>query len=258
MTATDQQQITQLDEASPPSDSGGLGEQSVAPAAQAGISPGPAWALALCVSAVIASALQLISGQAETGFFLLTLCFVVCAAAAWLDVATRRIPNRLTYPAILIGVLVNSLLPTVLDSLGFQVAVIWSGATGFQDGLLGLAICGLVGIISFIARGLGGGDVKLVAALGAMLGLGAVVGVLINALLIAGLIGILNWAVRGTLVPRMQVLAGNMLAAIFTRQGLKDVYPFGRSEAPFGLALLLGLILAQFVEIHQLLLSIGW
>lgn len=217
-----------------------------------------AWALAICLSAVIASGVQVGSQQPDRGFFLLTLCFAICAAAAWIDVATRRIPNVLTYPAILIGIAVNSLLPLVMGTLDLDVVLVWTGSTGFMDGMLGFGVCALVGIISFAARGLGGGDVKLVAAVGALLGLSQVVGVLVNALVIAGIMGLINWAARGTLVPRMQVLARNMLAAIFTGEGLKNVYPFGRSEAPFGLALLLGLALAQVFQIHQWLLVVGW
>jgi Flp pilus assembly protein protease CpaA len=136
-----------------------------------------------------------------------------------------------------------------------DVAVVWLGATGFRDGMLGFGLCALIGIISFIARGIGGGDTKLLAAVGAMLGLAAVTPVLFNTLLIAAVIGLLNWALNGTLVPRMQVVATNLLITFVTKRDLKDVYPFGRTEAPFGLSLLLGLASAQFVAVHELLLK---
>lgn len=219
------------------------------------VGPGTCWVLALCVAAIVASAIQILFHLADRGCFLLTLCFLLCAAAAWIDVATRRIPNVLTYPAILIGLGFNALLPPVLEWTNADVAVVWLGATGFRDGMLGFGLCALIGIISFIARGIGGGDTKLLAAVGAMLGLAAVTPVLFNTLLIAAAIGLLNWALNGTLVPRMQVVATNLLITFVTKRGLKDVYPFGRTEAPFGLSLLLGLASAQFVAIHELLLK---
>jgi prepilin peptidase CpaA len=216
------------------------------------------WVVAVSMAAVIASGLQIWSGQTERGFYLLTLCFLVCGWAAWIDVATRRIPNVLTYPAVLLGLALNALLPPVLHSSGADVAVVWLGATGFQDAMLGFGLCAVIGIVSFMARGLGGGDVKLLAAVGAMLGLQAVIAVLFNTLLVAALIGVINWAARGTLLARTQVFAGNMLMIAVTRRRMENVYPFKRTEAPFGLALLIGLTLAQFVAIHRVLLSLGW
>jgi len=213
------------------------------------------WVVGLSVAAVLASGIQIASHRADRGFFLLTLCMLVCGAAAWTDVATRRIANVLTYPAILVGIALNALSPHLLETAGAHVAVVWTGATGFRDGMLGFGLCALIGVISFIARGIGGGDAKLLGAVGAMLGLSAVVPVLFNTLIIAAAIGLLNWAMKGTLVPRLQVLAGNLLMTMVTKRGLKQVYPFGRTEAPFGLSLLLGLILAQFVALHELLLK---
>ncbi len=216
------------------------------------------WTLALCLSAVIASAFQIVLRATDQGFFIITLCFVICIAAAALDVATRRIPNVLTYPAILLGLGLNAILPPILEAAGLNVAALWLGASGLRDGLMGFGLCAVIGIVSFIARGLGGGDVKLLAAVGALLGLSAVIPVLFNTLVFAALIGVLNWVARGEIVSRMQLIATGMLTAIATRRHMENIYPFGRSEAPFGLALLLGLILAQFIALHEVVLAIGW
>ena len=227
-------------------------------AATAASAPGAAawWVVGLSTAALIASAIQITLGRTDQGYFLITLCFLVCGVGAWIDVATRRIPNVLTYPAIVIGLLVNAWLPPLLSAVGADVAVIWTGATGLRDGMLGFGLCAAIGIVSFMVRGLGGGDVKLLGAVGAMLGLGAVVPVLFNTLVFAAIIGLANWALKGTLLPRVQVVAANLLSVVATKRGLKDVYPFGRSEAPFGLGLLLGLVLAQFVALHEIVLRI--
>lgn len=215
------------------------------------------WVLAMCVAAVMAAGLQLWSKQTQYGFYLLSLCFLVCIAAAWVDVATRRIPNVLTYPAILIGLVLSALAPPVLHALGADVAVVWLGASGSRDAMLGFGLCAVIGIVSFMARGLGGGDVKLLAAVGVLLGFDAVVAVLFNTLAVAAVIGVLNWLVKGTLMARVQIVAGNLLTAFVTRSHTK-IYPFKETEAPFGLALLIGLTLAQFFAIHRFLFAVSW
>lgn len=106
---------------------------------------------------------------------------VILITAAGTDVRQRLIPNRLTVPAI-------------------AFALAWSAAVRvphLTSSLLGLAIAGgLFLVIALLSRGgMGGGDVKLAAAVGAFLGLrysllglflafifGAVVGLVLMAL----------------------------------------------------------------------------
>lgn len=63
--------------------------------------------------------------------------------------------NWTTYPGILLGLGTNTLA---------------GGREGFEDSLLGLLICGGVVLLIFLFGGTGGGDVKLIAMLGAGLG----------------------------------------------------------------------------------------
>ena len=213
------------------------------------------WILALCLAAVIASGLQVRSGQASHGYFVLTLCIVVCSGAAWVDLTTRRIPNLLTYPAILLGLGLNALLVPALEAAGASTALVWLGSPGPRQCLLGFGLCAAIGIVSFVARGLGGGDVKLLGVVGAFLGLELVSAVLFNTLLVAAVIGVANWAVKGSLLTRLQVAAYNLMSS---RRGGRALYPFKATESPFGVALLIGLILAQFVALHRVLLSVSW
>ena len=216
------------------------------------------WVLAFSVAAVIASALQLASGQAERGYFLLALVFVVCFAAAWSDVATRRIPNALSYPAILVGLALNGVAPTLLERIDAQAAIVWLGSSGAADCFQGFGLCALIGIVSFMARGLGGGDVKLLAAVGALMGFDAVVAVLFNTLLVAALIGAVNWAVGGQLMRRAQGLAHAIYFSVVMRSDMRAVYRFRPTEGPFALSLLIGLVTAQFVALHRVIFSVAW
>ena len=78
----------------------------------------------------------------------------VAAAAAWWDWRTRRIPNALTVSALGAALVLRAV----------------AGLPELGGGLLGAGICFLVSLPFFLARGLGGGDVKLVTAFGAFLG----------------------------------------------------------------------------------------
>ena len=76
--------------------------------------------------------------------------------AAW-DLKTRRIPNYLTFGGALGG-------------LGFQLG--YHGFPGFLDGLAGLGAGFALLLLPYLLGGMGAGDIKASAALGAWLGLG--------------------------------------------------------------------------------------
>jgi len=86
-----------------------------------------------------------------------TLVLLVClTVAAWTDIRRNMIYNWTTYPGIVLG-------------LGAQ----WldAGSEGVADGVRGFLVCGGVILFVFLFGGTGGGDVKLIAMLGAGLGL---------------------------------------------------------------------------------------
>lgn len=217
--------------------------------------PPALWVLLLSLSAALASLLQVALKRPEQGLFVLTLTFAVCAVALVMDISTRSIPNGLTYPALLLGVALNGLLAPALRQLDASSALAWLGAPDFVETATGFAICAAFALVSFAVRGLGGGDAKLVIALGALLGRSMAIAVLFHALLIAAVIGLVNWIARGSLIPRLQVLTQNLVAAMFSNAKVRDAYPFSPTEAPFALSIFLGLVLAQFVQLHALLMG---
>jgi prepilin peptidase CpaA len=86
---------------------------------------------------------------------LLSTALALAVAAAAIDVEQRRIPNSLTYPGIILGVLLRGLL------LG------WEGAA---SALAGCVLAGGIFLLFYVVHAMGAGDVKLVAALGSLLG----------------------------------------------------------------------------------------
>ena len=80
---------------------------------------------------------------------------VACAlAGAVCDVRGARIPNWLTYGSLLAG---------------FAVRAVW-GWAGVKGGLIGLLAGGGIFYLLFLLGGMGGGDVKLMAAVGTWAG----------------------------------------------------------------------------------------
>lgn len=102
---------------------------------------------------------------------------MIYALLAWLTVATitdirfGRIFNAITYSGIVFALGVNALGSAA-------VYVQWSqpdrlgafGVIGLGQALAGLAVCGLVMVACYVFFPIGGGDVKLVAMMGAFLG----------------------------------------------------------------------------------------
>lgn len=111
------------------------------------------------------------------------LCLTLLSAVT--DVRRGLIPNWLTFPAIALGLAMGAL------------AAGWGGLAG---ALSSLAVCGAVPLALFAVGGMGGGDVKLFAAIGALVGVREGLSVQMLAYLLTGLYGGALLAHRGTLL----------------------------------------------------------
>jgi prepilin peptidase CpaA len=100
---------------------------------------------------------------------------LLAVIAAWTDFRSRRIPNWLTVPGLLIGV-------------GMNVAL--GGWGGLKNSLVGAAV-GLALLLPFVLlRSLGAGDWKLAGALGAFTGPGLLVDLLLGSVFVAGVMAV--------------------------------------------------------------------
>lgn len=95
--------------------------------------------------------------------YFLIAAVLVAAVAAWCDWRTGEMPNAVTLGPLLAAPVAHGVVAAVVVG-GFQAAV---QAAGFS--VLGAAVCVLVPVLLYRAGALGGGDVKLFAALGALL-----------------------------------------------------------------------------------------
>ncbi|MFZ2001421.1 MAG: A24 family peptidase [Candidatus Sulfotelmatobacter sp.] len=105
----------------------------------------------------------------------LALAVVFAVAAGFTDWRSRRIPNWLTVPGLLVGIAVNAAA---------------SGVGGLKTSLLGAGL-GLLVLLPFvIVRSLGAGDWKLAGALGAFVGPGVLVNLLMVSVFVAGIMAL--------------------------------------------------------------------
>jgi prepilin peptidase CpaA len=89
--------------------------------------------------------------------FVFPAASLLCATlGAVYDVRSRRIPNFITLPAMVFGLMLHA-------ALGGWQQLATAGAGGL--------ICGLVFFVFYLAGGMGGGDVKLITAAGCIAGL---------------------------------------------------------------------------------------
>lgn len=138
---------------------------------------------------------------------LATLALIALVAlAAFFDLRERRIPNPLTLAGLLVG-------------LALRVP---SGAEAVGDGVLGAAI-GLTVAAPFVALGgLGGGDAKLLAAVGAFLGLAGLPAALTATAIAGGVMALAVAVSRGRLGETL-AHCGSLLARV--RPGGGDASP---------------------------------
>jgi prepilin peptidase CpaA len=149
-------------------------------------------------------------------------CAITAAGlAAATDVWSRRIPNWVTLGTFLIGIVLNTRLHGVDGALA-----------AFAGAALGLGL-----LLPFYLLGvIGAGDVKLLAALGAVLGPQALITVAIYGALVGGLMSVTILGMRGQLF-----LA---LSDVVIRHR-----PPARSgaTAPYGVAIAAGVVLSVFL-----------
>jgi prepilin peptidase CpaA len=103
--------------------------------------------------------------------YLLICAFVFAVVGSVEDARTRKIPNRLTYFGLIAGLFLRFFM------LG------WPGLTA---GLTGTLVGGGIFFFLFLLGGMGGGDVKLMAAVSAWAGVTEIVNLLIAAALAGG------------------------------------------------------------------------
>ena len=145
----------------------------------------------------------------------------VASVAAVIDLRSRRIPNWLVLAAFASGLVLH---------------VGRDGMSGLAMAVGGAALGLLVFAPLYLIRAIGAGDVKLIAALGSLLGPQALVSVLVYCAIAGGVMSALLLARQGLLRASLANVLMNPLH--ISRSGAK---------APYGVAIASGVYLSMFL-----------
>jgi prepilin peptidase CpaA len=171
------------------------------------------------------------------------LCVLMCLCAAIIDIRSMRIPNVLTYSGAIVGLALNFGIVWTLRGLHEGIT---AGLFPSSVGCLLLLGC----FIALAAIGpMGGGDVKLMAAVGAFLRWPLCLYAVAYVLIMGGVVSLAYALARGQL--------RHVLSNIFT--GGKTLLHRGPSNAPlelhripYGTAILMGVtwaVLARYFAV---------
>jgi len=145
-----------------------------------------------------------------------------------MDVRGRRIPNWLTYSGLITALVVRTGL---------------AGWTGLKGGLLGLLLAGGIFYLFFLLGGMGGGDVKLVAAVGAWAGTAQIGSILIVSAIAGGILAVGYMVVfrqmRQTLLNTVELVRHHMTSGL-QPHAVINVQQSNTLRLPYGLAVAMG------------------
>ncbi len=160
----------------------------------------------------------------------ITVIFVSCLIAVLTDLKFRKIYNWLTFPVMALGLIVNA------AAYGFP---------GLGYGALGLLCGGLIFFPFFWLGGMGAGDVKLLAAVGSVMGAMMIVNVALYAALAGGFMALVVLVFKGrlwaTLKATGRLLRSLMLPALAVEPATTAT-PF-----PYALAIAAGVLAVLFL-----------
>ena len=164
--------------------------------------------------------------------FQLAALLSLLGVAVFTDLRERRIPNRVTLPGLLVGL---------------ALAAVAERGVPFA-GLGGAGLALLVSLPLVALGGLGGGDAKLLAAVGAFVGPGGLFSVVLYGALAGGVLAIGSATRRGTLLPVL-LNSGRLMVHLVTlgRHGERIGLDSPQAHTvPYGLAIAAGALATWF------------
>lgn len=174
----------------------------------------------------------------------LSTAVVICLAigATWFDVRERRIPNALTLTALIAAIVLR----------------VPEGNVAIAAGFMGAAICFGLALVLFLLGALGGGDVKMLTAAGALLGPSRLGTALLVTACVGGLMGISQIFFRRRWTETMANI--HTILATFGRRSLNGWKGAGEGAAltlnspdamsvPYGVAIAAGALVGWFLPL---------
>ena len=136
---------------------------------------------------------------APVPFIYLGTALAFAILAAFHDVRERRIPNRLTAPGIVTGLILH---------------LIFGGVAQLGLSLLSGLIAGTIFLLFYLAGGMGAGDVKLITAVGSIVGISFLRDVLLATVIVGAVFALVLALARG----RMRQTIANVFSLVAHHQ----------------------------------------
>lgn len=163
---------------------------------------------------------------------------VLVAAAAIIDLSRGKVPNWLTYPAVLVGLAVAGLLeawPRLAQVVAFK------GWPDLGSSGLGLAV-GFLPLFVFyrMGAGLGGGDVKLMGAVGAVRGWPFIIVSLFYSFIVAAALGVAMMVWRRQTLATLRRIGRTLKSVVVPGMPLVSPTSPESIQVPFAVCVCLG------------------
>lgn len=158
--------------------------------------------------------------------FFLTIVLLIAAVS---DSRFHKIPNWLTYPTMFVAIAYHTIM---------------SGLAGFLFSLEGVGLGIAVLIVFYLMGGMGAGDVKLMGAVGGLLGPNGVFEAFLFTAIIGGIYSIALLILHGYLKETAKRLLMSLKTFIFTKQFIY-ITPIENKKRPklcYGVAIALGTV----------------
>ena len=177
------------------------------------------------------------------------------AVAAYTDWRWHLIYNKTTYPGMLVALSASALVTLLeLPDAGGAGWSSWLGFVGFPQSILGLLANGLLVLACYVCMPgqVGGGDVKLMAMIGAFLGLYPGLETLLWTFVIAACLAVIRliWSVGA---GRLFVRTARILWGLIRTGTLLELQPEDRRQLRTPLHLSTSALLAVLVVRFQLI-----
>lgn len=170
--------------------------------------------------------------------FLSSFLGVVLLAAVICDIRVAKIPNVITFPGMIIGIIYH----------GASHGVIGAGLS-----IAGLVVGSTVFLPFYLLKGMGAGDIKLMGAVGALVGLKGVIPAIVFTALAGGIYALVFILCNPRILKRYIYCSVSMLKILVLTGHfiLPSLYEKGKSpQVRYGIAIAAGTLFSQWWQLR--------
>lgn len=167
------------------------------------------------------------------GVSMVAFLAMVLIPASLYDVRSRRIPNWLSLAGMLLGIALHAA---------------YAGWAGVVESTAGLGLALLLGFFLYAIGWLGAGDAKLLAAIGATVGLSQIFEFLFWILISGGAVAVLMLATHGALLRLLKRYWAILMLSVASRRWCQlPASDVEAVEIPYAIPMALGVLIAVIV-----------